>query len=338
MKKILHIVGIMFFAFLGGAAAQSIGGAVVTVGVAAINLITTLNFDGTGVTTKNAGLFISEAVTGSCNGVGSPTSPNGPDCAANEISVNSNNLTGLSNSLNPALKINHIFGGANAVGGFMGVLQSLELTSATGNVSSTGFYVANQDVAVGAANDNGTAGATNGRGALFAHNSSVRLQNTATFWQSITGDEIDVAAAAGTSVNEKHGLSIVQTSIDAVSGTLENSAINISNQVLTSSGWTCGLCFGDYSGVNPMQTSGTLIGTFNQGGSVGGGAMGTVAHGIDISNYIFSSDAFKSPSFNVDGSGVVTAAAYKSGATAGVDCTGITAGTVTVSKGIVTHC
>ncbi len=41
---------------------------------------------------------------------------------------------------------------------------------------------------------------------------------------------------------------------------------------------------------------------------------------------------------NVISVGDVQAATYHTGATAGVDCTGVTAGTVTVAKGIVTHC
>lgn len=46
----------------------------------------------------------------------------------------------------------------------------------------------------------------------------------------------------------------------------------------------------------------------------------------------------KGETLNVIAAADFQAATYHVGATAGVDCTGVTAGTVTVAKGIVTHC
>jgi hypothetical protein len=67
----------------------------------------------------------------------------------------------------------------------------------------------------------------------------------------------------------------------------------------------------------------------------------TVPRGIDFSAAVFTDAFLRGPSntFVVDGSGNVTGASYKVGATAGANCpAGVTAGTVVVTGGLVVHC
>jgi hypothetical protein len=65
-----------------------------------------------------------------------------------------------------------------------------------------------------------------------------------------------------------------------------------------------------------------------------------VKYGINLSNVAFTTAALAFPGFNVDGSGNVTGAAYKVGATAGVSCSAgtVSLATLVVTSGIVTHC
>jgi len=76
--------------------------------------------------------------------------------------------------------------------------------------------------------------------------------------------------------------------------------------------------------------AGGVVGWSSTGASTGGADTGfsrDSAGVIDVGN-----------GTSGNASGTLKAAAYYAGGTAGVDCTGITAGTVTVAKGIVTHC
>ena len=78
-------------------------------------------------------------------------------------------------------------------------------------------------------------------------------------------------------------------------------------------GWKIGLGFGAYSGYNPIAANGTLIGTYAHGVAAPGvGAMGTVANGIDFSNYTFTGDFLKSTGFTVDGLGNASSSALSS--------------------------
>jgi hypothetical protein len=99
-----------------------------------------------------------------------------------------------------------------------------------------------------------------------------------------------------------------------------------------------GLVFGGIEDPNwAIAPTGTLIGA--QAFGVSPNAM-NAALGVDLSNVTFSTGAFKSNGFLVDGSGNVTGASYKAGSTAGVaskTCTISALGaTITITGGIVT--
>jgi hypothetical protein len=84
-----------------------------------------------------------------------------------------------------------------------------------------------------------------------------------------------------------------------------------------------------------MMATGTLIGA--DATALASRAY-AAAYGVDFSNVAFSVAAFKSNAFSVDGAGIITGSAYKTGATAGVTCAGAPTASFASTGGIVTHC
>lgn len=196
---------------------------------------------------------------------------------------------------------------AGSTGGFNAFFSQLNISGKTGNNTSapSGDYGAATFIAQAEVNDNGTSGTAHG--SLFGFNPLVNLGSNATFWVSIVGGEIDVAAQAGSSLLHKIGLQIVQTSIDGTVASISNVAYLIGNQN-GAQGWDVGYCFGGATGHNPMRTTGTLIGTWAGNATqpnTGAGAYGTVATGIDFSAYTITGNFLNSTGFSVSGSGAI---------------------------------
>lgn len=226
------------------------------------------------------------------------------------------NNPGAGNRIVNAFAVQHNFGGSGDIGGFAGTQSTILLTAPTGN-GLAGEYSSGTFIAVAGANDNGT-GTTDGTagGILYGLNPNVRLTSGATNWRGLVGQEIDIAAYAGSSVFKKIGLSIIGLG-DVVQASMFSAAIDINSSSGTP-GWMYGLSFGDYDGSWPMAATGSMIGCFPHANT---GACGTTAHGVNLSNITFTSDAFLSNGFVVDGSGNVgantVASAVHSGATPG---------------------
>ena len=264
-------------------------------------------FSGTKAAT-NSSLWVapSGTVTGSC----SQTGPgNDTWCDLNRIAV-----TEQINSINgrsiPALNIVHNFGGGATSGQFNGLVV---LTQQTGAVSS-----ANNPGMVGASfivNANGSMGGAVGSesGNVWGINTNAVLAASATNFKAIIGNETDLAIVSPGGALNLDGIEFVLTSSHTAAASQENSGMVVVAGGKTTSnggtipGLTIGYAFGGNSGYNPMDASGTLIGVFCHTNNCASFPPGTVAHGIDISAYSFSADAFKSPGFVVDGSGKVTA-------------------------------
>ena len=75
------------------------------------------------------------------------------------------------------------------------------MTAATQNTGDSGYYVADDSTAQATANDTGTSGAYSGH--LYGIGTNVRLTGGATYWDQLVGQENDVAAYAGSSLNDK---------------------------------------------------------------------------------------------------------------------------------------
>ena len=193
------------------------------------------------------------------------------------------------------------FGGGTMKGNRDGIFAFTNLTATSGNTGGGTFYTAVGGESRASANDNGTAPAP--RGSFFGSNFIARLTGSATFANSVIGQELDVAAEAGSSVAYKAGQTIVQFSTDSAKGSVDDVAFAMANQNSgTAPGWDFGISFGLHSGWWPITSTGTLIGTIP--GFAGSPAY-AAAHGIDFSSITFSADAFKSTGFSVSPTGKV---------------------------------
>jgi hypothetical protein len=195
---------------------------------------------------------------------------------------------------------------ASITGNRTALVSFLNLTAATGNGAGNGaFYTGFGTQSQASANDGGTN--TVGAGNLFGINPVAILQSGGTYFNSLVGGEVDVAAQSGsTKVYYKTGLKIVQLQSDSVQGTTADYAIGLNNQASgTAPGWNVGFAFGGPEGWWPIKSTGTMLGTY--AATVGGGPSMSAAYGIDFSAVTFSSGFLKSTGFLVDGSGNVTA-------------------------------
>ena len=196
---------------------------------------------------------------------------------------------------------------AGAVGGRNGLQLYLSQTGATNLAVANPYYVGLGIQSQAAYSAGGVSGSPVGN--LFSSNPSVQLSTGAgLYWNSLVGEEIDVQVQAGTGVRFKDGIKVVQTIGDAVAGPVgADYAISINNQAQVGSptvGWRTGISFGGYEGWWPIQSTGTLVGT--NSANIGGGPSMAAAYGVDFSGVTFSTAAFKSTGFAVDGSGNVS--------------------------------
>jgi hypothetical protein len=144
-------------------------------------------------------------------------------------------------------------------------------------------------------NVGGTGGVAAGN--VYGLNVLAQLTSSATFFTSIQGAELDIQS--GVAVLNRIGISIVDFQSASVQGTNNDIALNIS-AISGATGWLTGINFSAFNGLFPISSGGTLIAS----------ATGTVAHGLDFSNLTCSTDCIKTPSFNVNGSGVATGASF----------------------------
>ncbi len=120
-------------------------------------------------------------------------------------------------------------------------------------------------------------------GAIYGFNARAILNNGALWFTNLTGGEVDVAAAAGSSVWLKTGLQLSEDAVDAVAGTVEamiliGSEVNpVSQGGAVAPGFKNGILFGSVSpnSYTPMNAAGTLIAT--------SGAW-SIANALDVSS------------------------------------------------------
>jgi hypothetical protein len=160
------------------------------------------------------------------------------------------------------------------------------------------IQVAGTIVAQASANDGGTAATQAGSWtSLIGFNGGAILYPGATNWAGAAAAEFDVAVAAGASAWRKRGILLVQTSVDAVQGVIDTGFV-FSNQA-GASGWKDLISIGDVASNWPLSSGGNLLVC-----RIGqGGVVGTTNRGIDLLESTFTSHAFRSRGFSVDGSG-----------------------------------
>lgn len=188
--------------------------------------------------------------------------------------------------------VNERYGGPTAQGGRQSILGNLLMLGATSASNTNRNYVGVEGAATSAFNDNGTNTGAGALGALFGSASFGHLLSGATNWLEVTGDEIDVAADAGSSMKLKFGLSVVELATDAVhAGTSEGLlALGASPGAV---GMNNGILFTNQNGQFPVISTGTGI-NFE---------TGSLANVIDVSNLTISTDILKASTAVITGLG-----------------------------------
>ena len=204
---------------------------------------------------------------------------------------------------------------AGIKGNRVGVASFVTLGGVSGNSGHGTEIYGGTFNAWASSSDGGTPGLGTQKGTIQGVNAVARAYQNSTNLTLANGAEIDVIVEAGSSVGYKAGLLIVQLNTDAVQGTYADVGLAIANQGAGlyngGAGWQTGISFGTAWTCWPMASSGTLIAA--QPNTLTGGFNNnlTAAYGVDFSAATFSSGAFKSTGFLVDGSGTTTAHSLK---------------------------
>jgi hypothetical protein len=266
---------------------------------------------------------------GSISGTAAPASdgiisPFNLDIAGDTVNTNgTGSLIGLSILDAP---------GAGHAGARIASQSYLAIVGTPSVTPSTGGYVGAAALTRVSANLDGTSGAYgNYKGSTFAANANIYLTSGATFLNLVNAEEFDVGIPSGDSTADKYGISIVQSSSDAVRGTYDDAAISINDQDGASDGWHYGISFGSYAHQWAFATDSTLIGA--QIRQVGGSSPSVALNGVDFRNVTFQPGgyAFASNGFSVDPSGNLTATSLTS---SGLSITGISSTTALVISGL----
>ncbi len=193
-------------------------------------------------------------------------------------------------------EIDFNFGGGEAIGtrAAQGLFATLQAPMSP--LDANNWYGALWAFTRTGVSNGGTAATPQGN--IYAINSQCQLGADATYYSIIECNETDVEVDAGASVAYKFGENITTVGADAVHGSIREAALHI-GAVPSSGGWNYGIMFSDYSGAGvPVSTTGTIIGTM--------GNVGTVAKGIDFSGFIFTGNSISVPGMSVGPTGTLT--------------------------------
>lgn len=241
-----------------------------------------------------------------------------------EISVTDTANSGGSNFPNTALRIDHNINSGAGAGNRNTLLPILTKNVAiAGSDGTKKFYTPFFSQMYAYAGDGGSPGTP--LGSYYGMSSILQLLSGATYVSSAAGGEIDVSVATGASVDLKVGLLLASVNNDAVKGTSYDGFLAFGADATTTAKWTYGITFGWPKGPWAFDTSSTLI------GSVASTTSRVANYGVDLSGVTFSTAAYKSTGFLVDGSGATTVASLSSGAVSGT--TGIFSGAVSGTTG-----
>lgn len=227
----------------------------------------------------------------------------------NDISISGDAMSVAGNLAD--FMINHNFGGVGFVGARTAFVTNMVQTGAVaGTPGVFANVISGGGTAVNLNNTFGGSGLTPATAAGYATGFNPYLHLASGFINGGggSGQEIDVQTDAGSSFIGVNGLGIFRLGTAAVQGVDDDEGVLIGGQPQSAGrGWKVGLSIGGtdyYAGTDP---AGTLIQANNHGSTL------TAAHGVDFSLVTFSTDAFKSTGFTVDGSGNTTTATVISG-------------------------
>lgn len=278
------------------------------------------NASGSALLNGRAPLFQNATFTGTTAGAGA---------AFGAFLQQTDNGTG-SEGTNLGFEEHLIVTGPNITGGRNGGAFYLDINGIGANT------VESQDVAL-LTKCNLNVSDSNGLAVCFGFN-AVASSGANVTSEGVVGAEIDTWMQSGSVARDRLGIQIVDVtgSTFGVQATRDDQMLSLNNQYspTSSRGYKIGIGFGRSGGNFPLATNGTMIyGVGNVG------ASWTVGNGIDwhlgtaTGNWIQFGSVF-----SIDGTGIVTGASYKAGATAGVTCSGTPTSSFASTGGIVTHC
>lgn len=274
----------------------------------------TTTFDGSG--NINRTVNINTNLTGTTTGPGIQNW--GYNCVVNADTLNQT----AAGSIAADIGTIHNFGGAGFHGARLGFFASLFQTGAvTGTPGVFENVITGAQLSVtftGSFGGSGTASATCA-GFGTALNPFMSLKNGAVNIGGISGMEIDVLTEAGTSARDVSGMLVFRYPGSAIQATRDDIGIIIASPAQAAGqGWHTALSFGSSGSGFAIDPLGTLI------GSNAGTGTRLAAKGVDFTAVTFSTSAWASTGYTVDGSGNVTATGVTTAGT-------VTAATVTVS-------
>lgn len=198
-----------------------------------------------------------------------------------------------------------VFGGSAAKGGRIGTLGVVLHNNGVTNSSNLNRnYVGVLGLSASDGGDGGTNLTSGAKGAYFGINGVVELHSGATNVFNATGAELNVYGHASATARYVTGLQIAGF-CNADPGGSVFAALTLgggSDGTYTHVGWEQGILFTDFNGATPVKSDTTLFGHYWTGGGTK-----AVSKGIDLSGFTFSSFAFKSTNFEVDGDGLIKA-------------------------------
>ena len=219
----------------------------------------------------------------------------------------------------------HDFGGSTVRGGREGGVFFLRQTAATSPVNGNFNYTPLVTIMQTNSGDGGTGtSSSTARGAYIGGNPNTVLGPLAANAYDATGTEINVALQTdGThtaSSRLKYLLRLAGRGDDAAHGSYQEAMLAFAIQgvagcstigISCSIQWNNGILFTDQGiGKFPLSSSATMLGA----------TAGAIANGVDLTALTISGSAFKSPGFNVSGSGAITASLPTSGTATGTVC------------------
>lgn len=223
------------------------------------------------------------------------------------------------------------------VGWPQAILAQVNQAATTGNSGAGGFYnaVAGEFVCTASHPEGGTAvSVSTSSGTIFGLNPEVYLQSGATGFTELCGMETNIAAATGSSVFVKYGITLTPLSSDQVPGFGGVDAlVTLTGQPGAGAIWSYGIQFGNEGG--SWNFNGTLIGS-RLSGSAGSPTPGTAVWDIDFLANTASSGLIRGNGFQVAGDGTARiglGSVKPEAAGMAIDTDGFQASTATIAAG-----
>lgn len=242
---------------------------------------TSVNATASGFTAANQALFLSGTLTGTGEG---------PHAFFSATDTANNSTVGQAIS---AVRMQHAISTGAGAGNRITLYPILiKSVAAPGTTKALKGYLPFFAKSFFSAGDGGGSGTEMGNayGGAF----QVNLTSGATYYETVQGIEVDVSMQTGSSAKYKNGLLIAGVNSDAVKGSTWEAMLSFTKEGSSTATWDRGIDFTYPPGSWPFHSGTTLI------GSSGAGSIG---YGVDLSSLTISTSAFKSPGFNVNGSG-----------------------------------